>query len=143
MLHVVLSLAQYLEDFKIFCEQHVEIEQSTWDMEYYLDVMESLNLSFHVITRISKQDESSSSSATARDAICPAAAGTTCCVESKPCPPSQIYQVQAGLTEEERTTIREACVKAFGSEEGSGGGCATCGQEGTACECIWLTAVVS
>ena len=54
MLHVVLSLAQYLEDFKIFCEQHVEIEQSTWDMEYYLDVMES----FHVITRISKQDES-------------------------------------------------------------------------------------
>ena len=33
---------------------HVEIEQSTWDMEYYLDVMES----FHVISRISKQDES-------------------------------------------------------------------------------------
>ena len=34
MLHVVLSLAQYLEDFKIFCEQHVTRGNRTKHLGY-------------------------------------------------------------------------------------------------------------
>ena len=57
ILDVVRSLSPYLEEFKTFCVQHEESNKArvdAWDMEHYLDVMES----FHVITRISKQDES-------------------------------------------------------------------------------------
>ena len=57
ILDVVRSLSPYLEEFKTFCVQHEESNKArveAWDMEHYLDVMES----FHVITRICKQDES-------------------------------------------------------------------------------------
>jgi hypothetical protein len=49
-------LAPHLADFSDFMEQHVESSRKkveAWDMEHYLDVMES----FHVITRIVKKDE--------------------------------------------------------------------------------------
>ena len=82
------SLTQYLEDFKIFCEQHLESNKArvdAWDMEHYLDVMES----FHVISLWPGM---------LCTRLLPGLPAVEHGVESKPYPPSQICHARAGLT---------------------------------------------
>jgi hypothetical protein len=56
LVDVYAALQPCLEDFRMFCDQHLESNKETvdsWTWEHYLDVMES----FHVITRIRNKDE--------------------------------------------------------------------------------------